>query len=116
MPGRIGIALRIVEDVAVAVQVLRVVGFLDVGIGRNEAADFLVVVSPAVVVKPALGIEFLAGEAVGRITGCRRSRFGTLCWQSLIRVCPANQQRPVSPRPVSPNHDPNHDNSHPVHA
>ena len=78
MPGRIGIALRIVEDVAVAVQVLRVVGFLDVGIGRNEAADFLVVVSPAVVVKPALGIEFLAGEAVGGIAACRRSRCGTL--------------------------------------
>jgi hypothetical protein len=80
VPVRIDVALRIVEDVGVAIEILRIVGFLDIGVGRDKAANLLIIVPPAVVIEPALGIEFLAGKAVGRIEVARVSRrFRFIC-------------------------------------
>ncbi len=77
IPARISIAQRIVVDVAVAVEVLRVVRRLDVGVRRDEPPQFRVV-DPAVHVDQAQPVQVSI-----------RGRLRSIAWhlRSSLRTC-----------------------------
>ena len=63
LAARVGVGERVVEGVEVAVEVLRVVGHLDVGVGRQEASQYRVVKTRVHVIQPEPRQPFVAGEA-----------------------------------------------------
>jgi hypothetical protein len=70
--------LRIVDRVAVSIEGLGIARLRDDWIRTDEARNLAVIVARAVIIEPRLRIEFLACEAVRRVTGRLRAGGGTL--------------------------------------
>ena len=69
--------LRVVDDITITIQILRIVGGLDERVGTDKSADLRVVVSAAVVVKSGLGVELLSGESCVWIDAAGSARDST---------------------------------------
>ena len=73
IPARVDVANRVVEHIAIAVKGLRVEDLGHKGIGADEPPQLRIIVPPAVVKKPALAIELLAGKANEPLSASLRS-------------------------------------------
>src|SRR5437870_384901 len=74
VPARIDEVVGVVEDVAVAVERLRVGRRRNKGVGANEPGEACVVVPAAVIVEASLRIELFARKAVRRVGVALRAR------------------------------------------
>lgn len=67
MAARIDVDDGVIESIAVAIQALRIGCAWNKRIWRDESRQLGVIIPTTVVVKAALRVEFLSGEAAGRI-------------------------------------------------
>ena len=68
-PARVDVFDRVVSDITVAIQPLRVARRRNDRIGTDEACKLWIIVSGAIVVEARLWIKYLAGKAISKQDG-----------------------------------------------